>query len=55
MPTVPLTAALRQEYQDLFSGCVIRPNRVAAVEALVDQLQANRARYEAVGTALSIP
>lgn len=55
MATVSLTPALRAEYENLFNTCVIRPERAAAVEKLIDTLVANRARYQAVSSALRIP
>jgi len=55
MATVKLTDSLRQEYVTLFGSCTIRPNRAAAVEELVDGLQANRTRYEAVSDAAGVP
>lgn len=55
MATVSLTPALRAEYENLFNTCVIRPERAAAVERLIDTLVANRARYQAVSSALRIP
>lgn len=55
MVNVPLTSALRKQYQDRFDSCVIRPERAAEVERLVDGLAANRARYEAVSAHMGIP
>lgn len=55
MAKVSLTAALRREYDGLFTSCEVRAPRVAAVEALVDRLAANRARYEAVGAETGVP
>ena len=55
MPKFPLTAALRAEYEQLFNSSIIRANRAAAVEALVNTLAANRGRYEAVGAPMGIP
>lgn len=55
MPGVPLTAALRREYEDLFNGCVTRPERAARVDQLCDGIVADRARYEAVFTSCGVP
>jgi lysozyme family protein len=55
MAGINLTSALRDEYQSLFDGCTINGDRQAEVERLVDQLAANRGRYEQVGGALGIP
>lgn len=50
-----LTAALRRHYDELFATCVVRDNRVAEVERLVDRIVADRARYEAVGATRGVP
>ncbi len=55
MPTVNLTAALRAEYDRLFESCVIRPERAAAVDAIVAKLQAQQTRYQQAGQSLRIP
>lgn len=55
MAGVPFTPALRAEYEKLFETCVIRPERAAEVEKLVNQLSANQSRYQTVGKALGIP
>ena len=55
MAKVNLTPALRAEYEALFNSCVIRPERAAAVEKLVDALMANQARYQAVAAAMGVP
>jgi lysozyme family protein len=53
--TLPLTDELRTEYQQLFETCEIRQDRLAAADAAVTAIAANRARYEAAGTPLGIP
>ncbi len=50
-----LTAALRNEYEDLFNRCVITPARAKLVGGLVDKLLSNRSRYEAVAKATGVP
>jgi lysozyme family protein len=50
-----LTTKLRGEYQLLYESCAIRPEHRAAVDALARKIQANKARYEAVGDPLGIP
>jgi lysozyme family protein len=55
MPTIQLTNTLRQEYVTLFNTCGIRPERLDAVNTVVDKLTANRARYESAGADLGIP
>jgi lysozyme family protein len=55
MAKVSFTPALRAEYKNLFETCFTAADKKGAVEALVDQLAANRARYEKVGDTLGIP
>lgn len=55
MPTVTLTEALRKDYDRLFESCVIRPSRLAEVDATADRLAANRARYARVSTSTGVP
>ena len=55
MAKVSLTPALRLEYETLFNGCAIRPERFRAVNDLVAAITANRARYGAVSDALGVP
>jgi lysozyme family protein len=55
MATVSLTQALRRHYQELFNTCSIRPQRFAAVEKIIDTMQANRMRYQHVTDGTGIP
>jgi len=55
MAKVAFTQALRREYEDLFNRCDIRPERMAAVEGIVEKLLANRTRYESVAAGSAIP
>jgi lysozyme family protein len=55
MPNVSLTPALRAEYEQLFNSCVIRPERTSEVSSILKQIDANRARYDAVESSLGIP
>ena len=55
MAGVPLTDALRNEYERLFTTCEIRPQRAQIVEQLSAQLTGNSARYHAVADVLGIP
>lgn len=55
MAALSLTPALRKEYAELFTGCVVDSGRAAAVEKLVDKLVANSARYKSVGDPLGVP
>jgi len=55
MAKVNFTPALRKEYEDLFNGCIIKPEKTAAVEAIIGKLLAKQAVYQAVGDPLGIP
>ena len=55
MAGVPLTDALRNEYERLFTTCEIRPQRAQIVEQLSAQLTGNSAGYHAVADVLGIP
>jgi lysozyme family protein len=55
MANVKLTDTLRTEYQQLFRDCVIDPAQASLVGKLVNQLDSNRSRYEAVADGLGIP
>lgn len=55
MSKVKFTEALRTEYDKLFNSCIIRPERVSAVDTIVSKLQTNRNRYEQVGESAGIP
>ena len=50
-----LTRALREEYDRLFATCRIRPQRVAAVDRVVDSIVSARPRYAGLETALGPP
>jgi len=50
-PSVPH----RDEYDLLFSTCVVNPSRVADVDRLIERIKANRARYEQVQTQTQVP
>jgi lysozyme family protein len=55
MAVLPFTAALQSEYESLFNSCAINDGQLSAIESLVTPIQANRSRYESVGTPLGIP
>lgn len=50
-----LTSALRAEYQQLFDGCQIRPERQAEVDACAERALAQQARYDSVARPLGMP
>ncbi|MBZ0270811.1 peptidoglycan-binding protein [bacterium] len=45
---IKFTDTLRDEYNHLFSTCVVRPERAHEVATVVEKIQGARARYEAV-------
>ncbi|MBW1916588.1 MAG: hypothetical protein JRI57_00995 [Deltaproteobacteria bacterium] len=55
MAKVQLTPALREEYQRLFDTCIIRADKISQVEAILNRINDNRGRYQAVGEPLGIP
>jgi len=55
MPSVQLTARLRDEYNKLFNDCTIQPHRAAEVESIVRKIEANRSSYDKVETSLRVP
>lgn len=67
-PTVPAVAPSRvpntgsrvapersAEYLGLYRGCVIRPEKAALVDGIIDAIQVGRAEYKGVGEALGVP
>ena len=52
---IPLTDALRAEYQNLFDTCQVRPERLDETGRSIAAITQNRARYESAGTPLGIP
>lgn len=55
MSRMTLTPELQNDYQRCFATCVIREERAAEVESLVDAMLAERGRYQSVGAPLNIP
>ena len=55
MPSIPLSAKLRSEYETLFNTCNIRPECAKEVNATVARIQANKSRYVALTQPLGIP
>ena len=55
MAKIPFTPELKKQYQDLFTTCQIRSERVAAVELAIGQIVFNQARYRSVAESLGIP
>jgi lysozyme family protein len=53
--SVPLTDDLRQQYQGLFSGCVVNAARLGAVNSIIARIVPNQARYQSVAGPLGIP
>ena len=55
MPAVKFNDALRNDYQRLFDSCVINDRNYPAVDACVDRIVANKARYQAVSAKVGVP
>ena len=55
MANILFTDALRKDYENLFNSCVIRQERVSAVEATITNLITNRNRYQNVSDMQGIP
>jgi lysozyme family protein len=55
MAAVSWSPQLSQEYARLFDECRIRPERKAAVDAIVSKLEANKPRYSKVQQAVGVP
>ena len=49
-----LTAGMKSEYQTLFDSCLIRPERLAAVNSTAASIAANKPRYQTVGEPLGV-
>jgi lysozyme family protein len=49
------TAQQRKRYELLYESALVRPKRRAALDQVVKQITANRARYQKVGKALGVP
>ena len=50
-----LTSAVSREYVDLWSSCVIRPARVAEVDAIVNRIVAHKERYRKASRPHGVP
>src|SRR6266487_1583426 len=51
----PTLNALRDEYNELFDTCIVRPERDGAVNKIVKTITNNRDRYEAISEASDVP
>jgi lysozyme family protein len=52
---IELTDQVRAAYQQLFAGCVVRPEHLAEINRNVTNICMNKSRYEAVTKKLGIP
>jgi len=52
---VAFTDSLRQQYQNLFSSCVVNPARVGTVQSIINKIMPNQGRYQSVAGPLGIP
>jgi len=50
-----LTPTLRQEYEDLFKTCLVKPDRAAEVERTVNRIASGKSRYDTVSAATGVP
>lgn len=55
MPNIPFTEPLRKEYETLFNSCIIRPERISAIEGLIANLVTNKERYQKVSDIQGVP
>lgn len=55
MAAIPLTDDLRQQYQQMFDTCTVRPEHQNEVTATTEKIAANQQRYETAGKPLGIP
>lgn len=55
MPVIPLTDELRQQYQEMFDNCVVRPEYQQEVTNTAAKIAANQQRYQAAGDPLGVP
>jgi lysozyme family protein len=55
MSTISLTQTLRIEYENLFNTCIIRREKIAAVQSIVNKINANNTRYVGVSQRTGIP
>ena len=53
--TLNLNGALSKEYVGLWRSCVIRPSRVAEVDAIVNRMVAHKDRYTKAGKPHGVP
>ena len=52
---MPLTPALRSEYDKLFEECIVRDARRDEAEAIITRMLRDRGRYERVAEATQVP
>ena len=53
--SVPLTDDLRQQYQSLFTSCIVNPAELNAVNRVISRIMPNQGRYQSVAGPLGIP
>lgn len=53
--SIPLTDALRQQYQSLFNTCAVSAAHVSDVNQVIARIMPGQARYQAVANPLGIP
>src|SRR5450759_4784793 len=55
MANIPITKALRNEYENLFNSLIIRPERIQTVDQTLTNILANQNRYQNVSGIIGIP
>jgi lysozyme family protein len=53
--SITMTPKLRQEYEDLFASCQVRPDKLGQVGKVKDKIALNRPRYSEVETSTGVP
>lgn len=53
--SISLTSKLRKEYEDLFTACTIKSDKLQEVERIKSKILASRFRYEEVETTTKVP
>lgn len=48
MAKIPLTAELKNQYEELFNSCQVRAEKLVAVEQIIGRLLINHDRYQSV-------
>jgi lysozyme family protein len=55
MANIPITDALKSEYENLFNSLIIRPERIKTVDQTLTNILVNQIRYQKVSETIGIP